>query len=361
MHFLHELEPIIQQSLTITLFVLSMMLIIEYFNVFSKGHWGNNLKTSTWKQILLAAVLGVIPGCLGAYTAVSLYIHNVIGTAALATAMIATSGDEAFFMFSVIPDTALLINGSIFIIAIIAGFIVSIFIKKNKGVVNYPEKHLEVHKDEAQCFCFSKDSIIANFKKPSFLRVILLLILLSTLMFVIFFNGHEHGEHFEFLSMPDMEHSHPEWIRITFIVVLSISLLMIITVNDHFLMHHIRDHIIKKHFVRIIAWTFGTLLVLHFVNHYLDLEQIIGDNIYIVLIVAVLVGIIPESGPHLFFLLLFASGTLPLSILLANSIVQDGHGSLPLLAESRKGFIIIKAINIAVGLIVGFVGILIGI
>ena len=361
MHFLHELGPVIKQSLTITLFVLSMMLIIEYFNVFSRGKWGKNLKTSTWKQILLAAVLGVIPGCLGAYTAVSLYIHNVIGTAALATAMIATSGDEAFFMFSVIPDTALIIQGSIFLIAIITGFIVSIFIKKNQQSVINQEKHLEVHTDEAQCFCFSWGSIAANFKNISLLRVLLLLILPATLIFIIFFNGHEHGDHFEFLSMPDMEHSHPEWIRYTFIAVLSISILMIITVNDHFLSHHIRDHIIKKHFVRILAWTFFTLLILNFINHYLDLEQIIGDNIYIILVVAVLVGIIPESGPHLFFLLLFASGALPLSILLANSIVQDGHGSLPLLAESRKGFFLIKGINILVGLIVGITGILMGI
>ena len=158
-----------------------------------------------------------------------------------------------------------------------------------------------------------------------------------------------------------MEHAHPEWIRITFIAVLSISLLMIVTVNDHFLSHHVWGHIIKKHFVRIVAWTFFTLLILNFVNHYIDIEKLIGNNIYLVLIVAVAVGIIPESGPHLFFIILFASGSLPFSILLANSIVQDGHGSLPLLAESRKGFFIIKSINIAVGLLVGVIGILSGI
>jgi len=124
---MHDVFSIIRQSLTITLFVLSMMLIIEYLNVFSKGIWSNKLSTSVWKQILLAALLGIIPGCLGAYTAVSLYIHNVIGTAALATAMIATSGDEAFFMFSIIPETAIWINIIIFFIAIASGFVINIF------------------------------------------------------------------------------------------------------------------------------------------------------------------------------------------------------------------------------------------
>jgi hypothetical protein len=358
---MHEVIPIIRQSATITLFVLSMMLIIEYFNVFSRGIWGNKLKTSTWKQILLAAVLGIIPGCLGAYTAVSLYIHNVIGTAALATAMIATSGDEAFFMFSIIPDTAMILTIVMFFIAIASGFIINIFIKKETKIVNYPSKHLEVHTNEADCFCFKPKDILANFKNITTLRVLLLLVMTGALAFVIFATGHGHGDHIELLSMPNMEHVHPEWINVTFIVVISISLLMIFTVNNHFLVHHIKDHIIKKHFLRIFLWTFFTLLILHFVNAYIDLEKIIGDNIYIVLIVAVLVGIIPESGPHLFFLLLFAAGSLPLSILLANSIVQDGHGSLPLLAETRKGFFLIKAINIAVGLIVGLIGIFAGI
>jgi len=308
----------------------------------------------------LAAVLGVIPGCLGAYTAVSLYIHNVIGTAALATAMIATSGDEAFFMFSIIPDKALMLTVIIFVIAIVSGFIVSIFVKKDEKIVNYHDKHLEVHTSEVDCFCYRPKDILSNFRNITSLRLLLIIVMMGALAFILFATGHGHDEHIELLVMPEMEHAHPEWVRITFIVVLSITLLMILTVNDHFLSGHIRDHILKKHLLRIFLWTFFTLLLLHFVNQYINVDEVIGDNIYIVLIVAVLVGIIPESGPHLIFLLLFASGSLPFSILLANSIVQDGHGSLPLLAETRKGFFLIKAINIGVGLIVGLIGILIG-
>lgn len=357
---MHDVFSIIRQSLTITLFVLSMMLIIEYLNVFSKGIWSKKLSTSVWKQIILAALLGVIPGCLGAYTAVSLYIHNVIGTAALATAMIATSGDEAFFMFSIIPETAILVNVIIFFIAIASGFIINIFLKNEKGIVKYPKKHMEVHTDEAECFCYRRKDILANFKHISLLRATLILVLGSALAAVLFLTGHNHNQHVELLSVNTLEHVHPGWIRITFIIVLSITLLMVFTVNDHFIAGHIRDHIIKKHFLRIFIWTFFTLLILHYVNQYLDIEKIIGDNVYIVLIIAVLVGIIPESGPHLFFVILFASGSLPLSILIANSIVQDGHGSLPLLAETRKGFIVIKGINIVVGLLVGSIGLLAG-
>jgi len=52
---------------------------------------------------------------------------------------------------------------------------------------------------------------------------------------------------------------------------------------------------------------------------------------------------------------MFFAGQIPFSILLANSIVQDGHGALPLLAESKKSFIYMKLINMIVGLIVAFI------
>ncbi len=81
---------------------------------------------------------------------------------------------------------------------------------------------------------------------------------------------------------------------------------------------------------------------------------------YFVLIIAVLIGIIPESGPHLIFVTLFASGTIPFGILLASSIALDGHGALPLLAVSNRGFITLKVINIIVGFGIGLAAILFG-
>ena len=84
------------------------------------------------------------------------------------------------------------------------------------------------------------------------------------------------------------------------------------------------------------------------------------ENRFIVLLVACLVGLIPESGPHLIFLTLFVEKTIPFSIFLASSIVQDGHGMLPLLAESRWDFLQIKAINFVVGLLLGLMGYLTG-
>jgi hypothetical protein len=94
--------------------------------------------------------------------------------------------------------------------------------------------------------------------------------------------------------------------------------------------------------------------------NYINFEQWLTNNMLIVLLIAVLVGIIPESGPHLIFVTLFAQGSIPFSILLASSISQDGHGMLPLLAESKRSFLMVKFVNIIYALIIGFGGYLTG-
>ena len=64
-------------------------------------------------------------------------------------------------------------------------------------------------------------------------------------------------------------------------------------------------------------------------------------------------GLVPESGPHLVFLTLYAQGSIPFSILLANSSVQGGHAMLPMLAHFRRAFLGMKAVNFMVGFMAG--------
>ena len=63
---------VLKHALMITSFVLIMMLLIEYINVQTRGSWQLALRKSRFGQYVLGALLGVVPGCLGAFTAVSL-------------------------------------------------------------------------------------------------------------------------------------------------------------------------------------------------------------------------------------------------------------------------------------------------
>jgi len=150
-------------------------------------------------------------------------------------------------------------------------------------------------------------------------------------------------------------HSHSELSleSISFIIMIAISVFIIITVPEHFLIEHIWNHVLKNHFVKLFLWTFATILFVHLIEHYLLLKAFVNQNIWLMLVFALIVGLLPLSGPHLLFFSLFIEQAIPFSILLANSIVQEGHAGIPLLAEDKKSFFIIKGIKIIVALLVG--------
>jgi hypothetical protein len=68
--------------------------------------------------------------------------------------------------------------------------------------------------------------------------------------------------------------------------------------------------------------------------------------------------LIPDSGPQLAFVFLFINGSVPFSVLLANSVAQSGHGLLPLLSVSIRDSIMVKFLNICLGLLAGYLALL---
>ena len=145
-----------------------------------------------------------------------------------------------------------------------------------------------------------------------------------------------------------------DWMNVLFAGLSVIVLIVLLFASDHFVEEHMWEHIIKRHLPVIFAWTFGVLLVLGIGLQYVEIDRWISDNTALMILLATLIGIIPESGPHMIFVTLFAAGVVPFPVLLASSISQDGHASIPLLAESRKSFVRAKLINCLVALLAGF-------
>ena len=328
---------VIKHAVMITSFVLMMMLLIEYINVQTHGEWQKSLKKSHIGQYILAAFLGVVPGCLGAFAVVSLYSHRMVSFGALVAAMIATSGDEAFVMLSMFPAETIRLNLILFAVAVaIAYGVDAIF--KNQGNFLLNVKHgFELH-EKKQCRCFSGKDILIQLKNMGFERAFLIT-LFGFFLLGVFLGGLGPQEW--------------NWKKITFTIGALMSLFIITTVPDHFLKEHLYAHVIKKHLLRIFLWTFGALLAVQYMEQYLDIATWLQENVNTVLASAAVIGIIPESGPHMVFVTMYAKGLIPFAVLLASSISQDGHGTLPLLAVSTRAFIWLKLINVAAALLIG--------
>ncbi|MDR0714026.1 MAG: putative manganese transporter [Bacteroidales bacterium] len=374
---IHVVSPVIQNTLIITSFVMIMMLLIEYVNVYSHGKWINHIGGSGFKQLLMATLLGLLPGCLGGFIVVSLFTHNMVSFGALVACLIASFGDEAFAMLAVIPKTALLLSGVLLIIAMLSGLTVNLLFRKFP--TPFDAGHFELHDSDRHTRFDIRGNWRENLRHLSFERALLLAGITATIVFILagwFDHRHElhDGQIMTGLPSGEYHHHHGEekplehehafsalllqerWINIMFSAVCLVALFIIVTVRDHFLKKHLWEHIIKKHLPRIFLWTLGILTLLGVGQYFVDVKEWIIDNPGYMLVIAVLIGLIPESGPHMIFITLFASGTIPFSVLLANSIVQEGHAGLPLLAESGKGFFWMKTVSVIVGFLAGIFG-----
>lgn len=414
--FLHTLIDILRNSILITGLVIVMMMMIEALNIESHGKFFSRLRKTRFGQVLFGATLGLIPGCIGGFATVSLYTHGLFSFGALIAMMIASSGDEAFVMLAMFPQKALALFAALFVIAVVAGVLTDVIGDRNRrkkgktAAENEPsccDEGFEIHEHE--------DTEPHEHGKRHFgwKRAVLSIGLAAFIAALGFgylehdHDGHEHEtpQTEEAVSRGEQTHAHhcgccdadatshvtnasgsccdadsenqtqsaateearhalkidllsESWMNVLFACLSVIMLCVIIFAPDHFIEEHLWHHVIKKHFLNIFLWTFGILAAIAVLMHFIDISSWISDNTALMILIAVLVGIIPESGPHLVFVTLFAAGIIPFPVLLASSISQDGHASIPLLAESKSAFLKAKLINCAVALVCGFAAML---
>lgn len=346
--FLDLLLDVLRNSFLITGLVIIMMLMIEYINIHSEGRWFSKLRQHRLGQVVLGAGLGLVPGCMGGFAAVSMYSHKLLSFGALVAMMIASSGDEAFVMLAMIPKQAILLCLALFLVGIGVGWVVDLINKEKKPLEMGCHEEFQLHTEHHQV---DEKPTIRNMKNASAERIALLL---GVLIFIIAlaFGLLEHEHEPETVSHLNVFDEY--WINLVFAVISLFAVWFIATANEHVVKEHLWEHVVRKHFLSIFLWTLGALLLIEIGLHYLNVESWISSNIPWMILLAVLIGIIPESGPHMLFVTLFATGTVPFSVLLASSVSQDGHASLPLLAESKGSFVKAKAINALVAAMVGY-------
>ncbi|MCD6320333.1 MAG: arsenic efflux protein [Candidatus Desulfofervidaceae bacterium] len=329
---------VLRESLTVTSFVFIIMVVVDFVDVFSQQRLTSFLQGGRWRQYLLAAFLGATPGCLGAFMVVSLYIHGRLSMGALIGCMVATSGDEAFVILAKIPQVAMWLTVLLFVLGLIAAWLADIFLNTfhiTPSIQCCPVQTFHPEKVEP---VFTLTSLKKNFGFLSFHRFLLLLLVIFTLS--LFLAGRIGPPHWN-------------WVRVTFTLLLFLSLGITIFASEHYLEEHIWDHLIQKHLWRIFLWTFGALLFIKIGLTYWHLKAFVKQHLAWVLLTSALVGIIPESGPHLIFVFLFIQEIIPFSVLLTSSIVQDGHGMLPLFSASLKDSLWVKLFNFCLGLAIG--------
>lgn len=392
----HLFIDILRNSILITGLVVVMMMMIESVNIESRGLFFKGLRKTRVGQVIFGALLGSIPGCMGGFASVSLYTHRMFSFGALVAMMIASSGDEAFIMLAMIPEKALVLFAILFVLAVAVGIITDRIHDKVHARKCERHDHEEcgaetdchngyvVHEGHYEEKSGMHKKRHLGWKRIAmFAGLAIFIVALATGRL-----GHDHSAHAGHAHDHEVhEHTHihdhcnhemthaqieeasahedgkhafrinllsEDWMNVLFAGLSIIVLFVLIFASDHFVEGHLWNHVIKKHLPTIFAWTFGVLLVMGILLQHMDIDKWISDNTGLMILLAALIGIIPESGPHMIFITLFATGTVPFPVLLASSISQDGHASIPLLAESKKSFLAAKLINVIVALVAGY-------
>jgi hypothetical protein len=333
---------VLHRAVVITAFVAVMMLVVEYLNVRTRGLVMQILGGTRARQYLLALILGGTPGCLGAFVVVALYLHHQITIGAVVAAMLVTSGDEMFVMLSLFPGVALAMTAGLAALGIAAGLATDLLYKEDHGIAPGRECSFDLHQQEE---CHTSGRFRSLWQPPTAHRATLTIVLGLYLLALILGRA----------GSPDWD-----WMRITLTFVTFVGLFVVTTVPDHFLEEHLWRHVFTRHIPRVFLWTLAALAAMAALNHHLDLRGAVHASPWAFLGMAGLVGLIPESGPHLIFSTMFGEGAVPLSVLLTSSAVQDGHGMLPLLAHSRKDFLKVKLVNLIAGTLAGSVAMSLG-
>ena len=345
LNMLDLLIEVLKTTVLVTGLVVIMMMLIESVNVENSGRLFGRLKNNGFAQVLISALLGVLPGCMGGFAVVSMYTHRLLGFGALLAMMVATAGDEAFLMLAMFPDKAALLLGVLFVIAVIAGLVANRFAKS--PIPTRLEDSFVIHEEDSS---HDHSGHSEGFRPSVRLQRIILLTGIVLYLAALLLGFLEEGDHAE--STSGFNFLSEEWMYWLFGILSLIVIIALIFSSDHFVSEHLWEHIVCRHLPNIVAWTGGMLLGVGILFHFIDLNAWIGENTFLMILLAILVGLVPQSGPHMVFVTLFAGGVIPFPVLLANSLVQDGHASLPLLADSKRSFVKAKLVKVAIALAV---------
>lgn len=330
----------IRSAILVTGLVVIMMMLIESFNVESNGRVFRVLKKNNFLQIVVSALLGAVPGCVGGFAAVSLYTHRMLSFGALLAMMIATAGDESFMMLAMFPKEASLLFLGLFVFAVVSGVVADAVYKNGRAIPTRLEDTYDCHEEDTRSHKNEK----RHYGWKRLVMTLGIIIFLAALLSGNLEHGHE-------AETQGLDLLNEEWM---FWLFGALSLLVLATLalaSDHFVEEHLWEHVVLKHLPSILAWTSGVLLLIGIIFHFVDLDTWVRDNTALMMLLAILVGLIPESGPHLVFVTLFASGVIPFPVLIVNTLVQEGHAGLPLLADSRSAFLKAKAVKVCVALV----------
>ncbi|HFL3828600.1 TPA: putative manganese transporter [Clostridioides difficile] len=384
----------------VTVFVGAVLIIFGYINFKQSGNLVKKIEKSKKTQPIIGSLLGLTPGCGGAIFVMPLFPKGTVSFGTIVATLIATMGDSAFVLMSVMPLRYILVSIISFIVAIVTGYIVDHF---NFGD-NLLKKINEKKRSKSAIELIHKDldhTLQTLESGEEYLEHI----------------GHKEGDDIDLIlhhkikghqasNTLGYKFTHSAyaiyWIIIAIGLILGILDLFQVDLNDMFIPNlgtilggsgtilSILMMIMSKKFIQddtheeaelkilnlketiihnaqetafVATWVFFAYLAYELFilalgsGNYMAGEALVTSFLtqtgLSAVIIGTLIGIIPGCGPQIIFVTLYTKGLVPFAALLANAISQDGDALFPLIAIDKRSAAWATVFNTIPALIVG--------
>ena len=277
-------------------------------------------------HVVMASLLGALPGCGGAIVVVTQYIQGRISFGSLVAVLTATMGDAAFLLLAAEPFTGLFIFGLGAVVGTISGYIVDKIHGENYLQGN---SKLKVEFEKISKTFISKFNIFWT---------------------LVFIPGFIIGLFVAFQQDFDQILGSPEGLNITHSMgavgaILCIFMWSLNPLSD-FQCSTDRSRNLLSRVVDttnfVTTWVicgFLTFEIFMYFTEY-DLKIIFEIWLPFVPLMAIFFGLLPGCGPQIVVTTFYLNGLIPLSAEIGNAISNDGDALFPAIALAPKAAII---------------------
>ncbi|EOG7734199.1 putative manganese transporter [Vibrio cholerae] len=304
-------------------------------------------------QVVIAALLGALPGCGGAIVVTTQFVSSKVGFGALVAVLTATMGDAAFLLLASQPVTGLYVIGIGVVTGCVTGLVINALHRDD-----FMRPTLTELSNKLRTSCCSATSAV-SFKAIN-LQGLFWKYLLLPASLVAFASSFQIDIN-QVLSLPEMS---IEWIGA--LLAVSSMLLWALTqeIEDYQSTVSEDDKIRTSHPMQkaaqdtnfVSAWVIIAFLAFELTLHFTGFE--IGANwgnwgVWMPAL-GIVIGLLPGCGPQILVTSLYLSGALPFSAQLSNAISNDGDALFPAIALAPKAALMATLYSSIPAAIVGY-------
>ena len=322
-------QALIDAYLQVSVFVGFTLFIFIGMDTLTKFNIPYVLDKTKKFHVIMASLLGALPGCGGAIVVVTQYIQGRISFGSLVAVLTATMGDAAFLLLAAEPFTGLFVFALGAGVGALTGFIVD----KIHG-----ETYLQGNSKLKVEFEKLKKTFVSNF---------------NFFWTLIFLPGFVIGLFVAFQQDLDQILKIPEGYSLVASLglagaILSIFMWSLNPLSD-FQCSTDRKRTLLSRVVDTTnfatTWVICGFLVFEifmFITSY-DLKIFFDIWLPFVPLVAIIIGFLPGCGPQIVVTTFYLNGFIPLSAEIGNAISNDGDALFPAIALAPKAAIIATA------------------